>query len=143
VILVDANLLIYAYDGASPFQARAARWLEDRLNGQEDVGFATVSLLAFVRICTSPRILEEPLPVDDAIAIVGEILRRPRAIVASPTDFHWSTMEELCRSGQAKGPLVMDAHVAALALEHGATLCTTDRDFARFPRLRFMNPLAA
>jgi len=83
----------------------------------------------------------EPLSVEEAVAVVVSWLAQPPVVVAEPTDRHWSVLNELAVAGQARGPLLMDAHLAALAVEHGATLCTTDRDFARFPRLRVHDPL--
>jgi toxin-antitoxin system PIN domain toxin len=141
VILVDANLLLYAYDSSSAEHARAAPWLEQVFAAEETVGFALVTLLAFLRISTSGAVFRDPLSSSEAVALVTSWLELPLVRVAQPTDRHWSLLDTLVVRGQAKGPLLMDAHVAALAIEHGATLCTTDRDFARFPSLRFRNPL--
>lgn len=143
MILVDANLLLYAYDSSSARHRPARGWLEDVLNGAEEVRFALVSLLAFLRISTHPRVFKRPLSVADSVGLVTAWLSLPATGVAEPTARHWAVLERLARSGQARGSLLMDAHLAALAIEHGATLCTTDRDFARFPRLRFSDPLAA
>lgn len=142
MILVDANLLLYAYDSSSDRHEPARAWLEEVLNGEEAVRFALVSLLAFLRISTNPAVFRRPLSAGEAIGLATSWLNVPVAGLAEPTDRHWSVLEALARSGQARGPLLMDAHVAALAIEHGATLCTTDRDFARFPKLRFTDPLA-
>jgi toxin-antitoxin system PIN domain toxin len=142
VILVDANLLLYAYDSSSPQHDRARPWLERAFGGTESVRVALVSLLAFLRISTSRAVFRRPFRPDQAIAIVAGWLELPAVGLAEPTPRHWSLLETLARGGQARGPLLMDAHLAALAIEHGATLCTTDRDFARFPRLRFQNPIA-
>jgi uncharacterized protein len=143
MILVDANLLLYAHDSDSPRHARAREWLEDVMNGDEDVGLAAVTLMAFLRIGTNPSVFPNPFTPEEAISIVTTWLALPSVQVAHPTELHWSTMVELCRAGQARGPVLMDAHLASLALEHGATLCTTDRDFARFPRLRVVDPLSS
>jgi uncharacterized protein len=142
LILVDANLLLYAYDSTSARHAPARRWLEDVFGGEEAVGFALVSLLAFLRISTNAAVFRRPLSAGDAIGLVTSWLDVPVVGVAEPTNRHWSVLADLARTGQARGPLLMDAHVAALAIEHGATLCTSDRDFARFPKLRFADPLA-
>ncbi|MFL5799417.1 MAG: type II toxin-antitoxin system VapC family toxin [Actinomycetota bacterium] len=142
MILVDANLLLYAYNSRSPQHDAAREWLEDVLSGEEEVGFALVTLLAFLRLATSQTLLRTPFTPAEAIAVVRAWLASPNARLIGPTEFHWSTLDEVCRTGQARGPLLMDAHLAALALEHGATLCTTDRDFARFPRLRVVDPIA-
>ena len=141
MILVDANVLIYAYDLRSPRQATAARWLEDRLNGDEQVRFPLITLLAFLRITTNPGVFHRPLTTERAISLVKAWLARPNVAIASPTERHWQVLEETATAGQARGALLMDAHLAALASEHGATLATTDRDFARFPRLRTQDPL--
>lgn len=142
MILVDANLLLYAYDSRSNRHERARRWLEQVLSGDEPVWFALVSLLAFLRISTSTAVFRRPLGAADAIGLVTAWLELPVVGVAEPTERHWSLLESLARSGQARGPLLMDAHLAALAIEHGSMLCTTDRDFARFPKLRFADPIA-
>ena len=100
-----------------------------------------MTVLAFLRISTNPRALEHPFPVSEAVAIVSEWLDRPMVTVLGPGERHWEILRNLLQEGQAPGPLVMDAHLAALAIEHGAALSTSDRDFARFPGLRLSNPL--
>ncbi len=142
MIVLDANLLVYAYDASSSRHERARSWLEEALGGDEAVGFPLISLLAFVRVCTNPNLFEDPLTVAEAVGIVPSWLAQPSAGVTEPTDRHWDVLESICAAGQARGPLIMNAHLAALAMEHGATLCTTDRDFARFPGLRFADPLS-
>lgn len=141
MILVDANLLLYAYDSTSPWNVPARAWLEAALHGGEGVRFALVTLLAFIRIATNPSIYERPLSSLQAIDIVSSLLQWPACGIAQPTPRHWSVLADVAASGQARGPLVMDAHLASLAIEHGATLYTTDRDFARFPNVRLKNPL--
>lgn len=141
MILIDANLLLYAYDSSSPRHDRAREWLEDVLSGEEEVRFALTSVLAFLRIGTHSAVFRSPFTAAEAISIVGSWLNQPGVALAQPTDAHWSVLDDLCRAGQARGPILMDAHLAALAVEHGASLCTTDRDFARFPRLRLIDPL--
>jgi toxin-antitoxin system PIN domain toxin len=142
VILVDANLLLYAYDSSGPQHARARPWLESAFGGRESVRLALASILAFLRISTSRAVFRRPFRPGEAIGIVSGWLELPAVGLAEPTPRHWSLLETLARQGPARGPLLMDAHLAALAIEHGATLCTTDRDFARFPKLRIRNPLA-
>ena len=141
MIMVDANVLIYAYDLGSPRHAAAARWLEDRLNGEEEVRFPLITLLAFLRITTNPAVFHRPLTTERAISLVKAWLARPNVTMASPTERHWQVLEQTATAGQARGALLMDAHLAALASEHGATLATTDRDFTRFPGLRTQDPL--
>lgn len=141
MILVDANLLLYAYQPRAAQHAASREWLEAALNGRELVRFAWVSLWAFVRIATHPRVFEQPLSAAEAQQAVGAWLAQPSVDVLDPGDRHWEILCQLMHSGQASGPLVMDAVLAAIAIEHGATLYTTDRDFARFEGLRWSNPL--
>ena len=141
MILVDANLLLYAYDDSSPRHSAARGWLEDVLSGDERVGLGLQAILAFIRISTNLSVYEEPLRPGDAIAIVSSWLERPFVDLVSPGDRHWQILSDVADGGQARGPVLMDAHLAALTIEHGATLATTDRGFARFPGLRFKNPI--
>ncbi len=141
MILVDANLLIYAYDTSSSFHAPARRWLEEVLSAPAPVCLPWASLLAFLRITTDRRILRTPFSGAEAAGIVQELLQVGTVRVPEPTSRHWQILERLITGDQATGPLVTDAHLAALAIEHGAELCTTDRDFARFQGLRWRNPL--
>lgn len=141
MILIDANLLLYAYDASSSQHNAARSWLQETLSGTEAIRFALMSLLAFVRIATNPTVFARPLPPPEAIGIVQLWLELPQTGLAHPTEQHWTLLDQLVRSGQARGAMVMDAHLATLALEYGATLHTTDRDFARFTELRFINPL--
>ncbi len=143
MILIDANLLVYAHDSRSQHHSAARTWLESTLSGTEAVAIPLVALLAFVRIVTNPRLYPAPLSPDIAIEVVTGWLAQPNVGVATPTERHWQIFQNIAASGQARGPLVMDAHIAALAIEHGATLMSADRGFARFPGLRFRNPIAA
>lgn len=143
MILVDANLLLYAYHPRAAQHEESRAWLEAALSGSDLVRFAWVTLWAFLRIATSPRVFEQPLAVAEADAAVAAWLDQPCAGILEPGERHRAILRELLREGQATGPLVMDAALAAIAIEHGATLCTTDRDFSRFPRLRWTNPLGA
>lgn len=142
MILVDANVLIYAYDQTSPHHEPAKRWIEDAFSESEEIAVPLVSILAFLRVMSNPALFEAPMSVGEALEVVVEWLSRPNVGIAQPTRRHWELLAGLTREGQARGPLVMDAHVATLAIEHGATLCTTDRDFSRFPGLRWTDPLA-
>jgi toxin-antitoxin system PIN domain toxin len=143
MILVDANLLLYAYDPRSELHAAARAWLEATLSGPALVRFAWVTVWAFLRISTNSRVFERPLSMAEAEGHVASWLDQPTAGILDPGERHWEILRSLTQSGQTAGPLVMDAALAAIAIEHGATLCTTDRDFARFPQLRWNNPLAA
>ena len=141
MILVDANLLIYAHDSASAHHELARGWLETTFSGSEQIGLTWMVVLAFVRITTSPRPLEHPFSIAEAVTVVSAWLAQPTVALVHPGERHWEILRNLLEEGQAPGPLVMDAHLAALAIEHGATLATTDKDFTRFPGLRVFNPL--
>jgi uncharacterized protein len=140
VILVDANVLLYAYDPRSTAHQRCRAWVERAFSGEEPVAIAWVTLLAFVRISTSARVYERPLLASEALAIVASWLGRPAVSVLEAGETCWEVFRRLVTEGQAAGPLVMDAFLAALALDNGAALATTDRDFSRFPKLRLLNP---
>ena len=139
--LPDANILLYAYDRSSPHCADARRWLEEALSGSTPVAFCWPTILAFIRIATNGKAMARSLAVNDARQIVESWLEQPISTIVLPTDRHWALLSSLLTSGQASGPLVSDAHLAALAIEHGATLVTNDRDFARFPGLDVEYPL--
>jgi toxin-antitoxin system PIN domain toxin len=141
MILIDANLLIYAYDSGSENHEAARQWLEHTFSAPEPIRLAWVTLLAFLRITTNPR-LGRPLALAEAVSIVDDWLERPNVGLLAPGERHWEILRTLTPKSQARGNLVMDAHLAALAIEHGATLHTTDRDFSRFAGLRFSNPIA-
>jgi hypothetical protein len=141
MILVDANLLLHAYQPRGAQHAAGRAWLESVLSGSEFVRFAWVSLWAFLRISTNPRAFEHPLSSSEAVAAVSSWLDQPVAGMLEPGERHMEILSRLLADGQATGPLVMDAALAAIAIEHGATLHTTDRDFARFPGLDWVNPI--
>lgn len=141
--LSDVNLLLYAYDSSSPFHARARDWLEARLSGAETFAFAWISVLAFIRLSTNPRLYLRPLSVDAALALVDDWLAQPCATLVHPGARHTAVMRQLLIPFGTAGNLTTDAHLAALAIEHGAELCSADADFSRFPGLRWSNPLAA
>ncbi len=140
--LVDANLLLYAVDEASPFHERATEWLSEQLNGNRRVGLPWQCLVAFVRISTHPRASSRPLSPDDAADLVDDWLAAEPAWVPVPGPGHAAIFAGLTRRHQLRGNLVSDAHLAALAIEHGLELCSADTDFARFPEARWRNPLA-
>ncbi len=142
MILIDASLLIYAYDSSSEHHQAARIWLEDVFSGYRPIRVAWVSVLSFLRIRTDPRIQSNPLTLAEAISIVDDWLAQPNFSILSAGDQNWKILAKLLPESQARGPLVMDAHLAALAIEHGAILCSNDRDFSRFPGLKYANPLA-
>lgn len=141
--LPDANVLLYAIDGTSSRHGPARRWLEERLSETETVAFAWVVLLAFVRLVTNPRVFTKPLDAADALDIVDGWLAQPCATVVHPTERHPAVLRELLAPVGTAGNLVTDAHLAALAIEHGAELCSSDSDFSRFRGLRWRDPLVA
>jgi toxin-antitoxin system PIN domain toxin len=140
MVVVDANVLLYAVDRASAHHERAVSWLDSALIGAEAVGLAWVALLAFVRIATSPAVFPKPLMTDEAMAQVEAWLASPAAVVAEPTTRHSSLLRGLLRDTGTAGNLTTDAHLAALAVEHGAEIVSYDRDFARFPGVRHRLP---
>jgi uncharacterized protein len=141
MILIDANILLYAYDSSSQHHLRARRWLEQILSGPQPVRLAWVTVLAFLRISTNRKIFENAFSISEAISIVKKWLEHSTLDLLDPTERHWSILSKLLKDGQVYGPLVMDAHLAALAIEHGAKLYTTDKDFSRFDELQVINPL--
>lgn len=142
-MLIDANVLLYAADRTSPFHDRAETWLTDRLNGSVRVGLPWESLTAFVRIATHPRAVAHPLQPEQAWEQVEEWLAAPAAWVPVATSRHAHVLGRLVRDHHCTAALVPDAHLAALALEHGLRLASADTDFARFmPELTWVNPFA-
>jgi hypothetical protein len=141
MILIDANLLLHAYNPRALAHDASRLWLERTLSGPQFVRFAWLTLWAFLRISTNPRVFEHPLSMSEAGGIVSSWLAQPAVGVLDPGERYWDILRDLARQAQVTGPLVMDAALAALAIEHGATLYTTDRDFARFPGLAWVNPL--
>lgn len=139
--LVDANVLVYAIDADSPYHRHARRWLEQALSGIEPVGFAWVVILAFLRLTTRPGILQRPLAIERALAFVDEWLAQSPARAVSPGDGHWTIVRKLVRDAGTAGNLATDAHLAALAIELGASICSTDADFERFSGVERVSPL--
>lgn len=141
--LTDVNLLLYAIDESSPRHEPARRWLEARLSGAETFAFAWAVLLAFLRLSTRPAIYERPLTLPEAFELVGGWLGQPCVTILHPTGRHHLVLRELLEPLGMAGNLVADAHLAALAIEHGAVLASCDTDFARFPRVQWVDPLAS
>ena len=140
--VLDLNLLLYAVNRDSPHHGRAKTWLERTLGGNEPAGLPWVVVLGFLRLATSPRVFPQPLAPHQATAVVDGWLARPAVVTLAPGDEHWRILRDLLAGSGAAGNLTTDAHLAALAIEHGAELCSTDGDFARFRQLRWVNPLA-
>ena len=141
MILVDANVLIYAIDADSPHHRSARRWLEEALSGTAPIGLAWIVILAFLRLITRSGVLRSPLPPERAMAFVDEWLAQPYVRAVSPGEGHWTILRKLLRDSGTAGNLTSDAHLAALALELGASVCSTDADFERFPGIDRINPL--
>jgi len=141
MILVDANLLIYAVDADSPHHRPARRWLEETLSSSQTVGLPWICVLAFLRLTTHPSVFQRPLKPEKALGYVDDWLTQPLVRLVMPGDAHWPILRNLLTQTGMAGNLTSDAHVAALALEHGATVCSADHDFQRFPGLRHVDPL--
>jgi hypothetical protein len=143
VKLPDVNLLLYAVDEGSVRHEPARTWVEERLSGTETFALAWVVLLAFIRLTTSSRVFRSPLTLSEAFDLVDSWLAQPCATVVHPTSRHAPVLRQLLEPLGTAGNLTTDAHLAALAIEHGAELCSTDLDFSRFAGLRWTNPLEA
>ena len=141
MILIDANLLIYAVNLDSHHHRRARGWLEETLSGATSVGLPWICLLAFLRITTRPGILAHPLTSDEATGFVESWLAQPFVEPVVPGSGHWPILRNLLRAAGTSGNLTSDAHVAALAIEHGATVYSADHDFKRFTGVDHVNPL--
>ena len=140
--ITDANLLLYAYNESAPPHEAAKDWLEKCLSSPEIFGLSWQIITAFLRISTNPKSFPLPFTSGEAIEIVNDWLAQPQVRIILPTEKHWTIFSGLIVEGQTSGAMMMDAHLAALAIEHGATLATTDRDFVRFSKLKTVNPLA-
>lgn len=142
MILVDANILVYAHVKDFEQHERARDWLDAQLAGTAKVGLPWESLTAYLRLVTNPRVFPEPLLAAQAMAQVDDWMSRPAAWAPGPTDAHATLLAGLLELDGVRADLVPDAHLAAIAIGHGLTLMSNDRDFARFPGLRWENPLA-
>ncbi len=141
--VVDLNLLIYAVNRDAPQHAPARDWLEARLGGDETIGLSWVVVLGFLRLVTSGRVFETPIPASRAMALIDEWLAHPNVELIVPGEHHWSILRALLAESGSAGNLSTDAHLAALAIEHGAELESADADFARFRGVRWSNPLTS
>lgn len=138
--LVDANVLTYAVNEDAPLHARSRGWLDEALRGTEPIGFAWTVLLAFLRLTTRPGLFPRPLTTDEATGVIEAWLGRPMAVVVEPSPRHLPLLRGLLAGTGTAANLVGDAHLAALALEHGAVICSFDADFSRFEGVRWRRP---
>ena len=141
MILTDVNVLIYAHREGTPGHEQYRAWLEAQRRSPAAFGVAELVLSGFVRIVTHPRIFDPPSSIDVALDFADSIRTQPNAVLVAPGRRHWGIFADLCRGAGAKGNLVPDAYLAALAIETGSEWITTDRDYARFPGLRWRHPL--
>lgn len=142
MIVFDANLLIYAYDSGSAYHAKSRAWVEHAFSGAEAVGLPWHAITAFLRIMTNKRLPGARFTMEEATQIVEWWLKQPIVRTLVPGEQHWPLLRSLLIEGQASGALANDAQIAALTIEYGGVLHSADRDFARFPGLRWVNPLA-
>ena len=139
--VIDLNLLLYAVNRDTPHHPVARRWLSDAMSGEAPIALPWVVILGFLRISTSPRVFPRPLSPEQALSVVDGWLTRPGVRILGPGPDHWRVFRELLKGAGTAGNLTTDAHLAAIAIEHGAELVSTDTDFARFQDLRWVNPL--
>jgi hypothetical protein len=143
LILLDANILLYAWNSADPRHQEAKQWVEGLFLSEEWIGIPWPTAWAFLRVSTNARVFPRPLSAREALEIVGGWMELPNVAFVQPQTRHAEILRSLVISAQATGPLLSDAVLAALAIEQGATLASTDHDFSRFPGLAWTNPLAA
>jgi uncharacterized protein len=143
VIVLDANLLLHAQDSTSERHVAARTWLESVLSGPELIGLPWQVAWAFLRLSTNPRIFTHSLSMEQAIVVIQYWIGLKQVRLLVPGERHWSLLRQMLIEGQVRGPLTTDAELAALTIEYGGVLHTTDRNFARFPGLRWVNPLQA
>lgn len=141
MIVLDANILFYSYSTVSPEHRKAKDCVERLFSGTETVGLPWQTIAAFLRIGTNPR-LPGARTATEAVQEVEAWISQPNVRIVTPGDDHWRVLRQLMFEGKAFGPLISDAQIAALAIENGAVLYSSDRDFARFPGLKWVNPLA-
>ena len=143
MILIDVNVFVYAFHDGAPDHARFRRWLDDTMSSPSPFGVSELVLSGMVRVATHPRVFDPPAPTAEALDFAAAVRAQPNAVVVAPGTRHWEIFAGLCQAAGAKGNLVPDAYLAALAIETGCEWVTTDRDFSRFPGLRWRHPLAA
>jgi uncharacterized protein len=143
VQLLDVNVLVYAYRQDAPDHVNLREWLQQLVDSDLPFGYSELVLSGFLRVVTHPRVFDPPAPIEDALLFADALRAQPGAVRITPSRRHWDIFTRLCRAVGAKGNLVPDAHLAALAIESGSEWITTDRDYSRFPGLRWRHPLDA
>ena len=141
MVLIDANVLVYAHRRDTLNHLAYRRWLEECINSDQAYGLSDLVLSRFLQIVTHPRIFKLPTDWDDALRFAAQVRSQPNCVVVTPGARHWEIFIQLCRAAGVKGNLVPDAYLAALAIESGSEWITTDRDYSRFPGLRWRHPL--
>lgn len=142
MILPDVNVLVYAYREDAPQHPVFREWLEEAINGNEAFGLSDLVLSGFLRVVTHPKVFSPPSPVEHALQFAETLREQPNCVHVGPGSRHWEIFARLCRDAGARGNLIADAYLAALAIESGSEWITTDRDYSRFPGLRWRHPLA-
>ncbi|MBI4202297.1 MAG: type II toxin-antitoxin system VapC family toxin [Chloroflexi bacterium] len=140
MLLLDVNILVYAYREDAPDHRRFKDWLEGLINGGQTYGMSELVLSGFLRIVTHPAIFIPPSPMQNALAFVEQVKSPPNCVVLQPGPRHWQTFTRLCQTNDVRGNLVPDAYLAALAIESGSEWISTDSDYARFPELKWRRP---
>ena len=143
MIAPDVNVLVYAFRHAAPEHERHRAWLQAAMTGDEPLAVSDLVLSGFIRVSTHPRVFDPPAPTAQALAFAAALQAQPNVVLIAPGPRHWDIFRRLCLAVEARGNLVPDAYLAAMAIENGCEWITTDRDFSRFPGLRWRHPLAA
>jgi toxin-antitoxin system PIN domain toxin len=143
MILPDVNVLVYAHRADAPNHAAYHQWLEAMISGDQPYGMSDIVLSGFLRVVTHPRVFNPPSTIEQALAFAADVREQPNCVVVMPGSRHWAIFERLCTAANAKGNLVPDAYLAALAIESGGEWITTDRDYSRFPGLSWRHPFDA
>lgn len=141
MVLLDVNVLVYAHRTETPHHKAYQRWLQELVSSGGPFGVSDFVLSAFIRVVTHPRIFRTPTPLQEALRAAGSLRDQPNCVLVSPGPHHWEIFADICRKAEARGNLVPDAYLAALAIESGCEWITTDRDYSRFPGLRWRHPL--
>lgn len=142
MILLDVNVLVYAHRADAPGHAAFRQWLENTINSDQAYGLSEWVLSGFLRVVTHPKVFTPPSDLASALAFTGEVRSQPNCVLLQPGPRHWDIFVRLCQQSGARGNLIPDAYLAALAIESGSEWITTDRDFSRFPGLKWRHPLA-